>query len=407
MKTVVVIPTYWGRKSDEALDIADVVYDHPTPLDEEGTLVRALDSFKVLSKEDFELIVIAVATNKDLESSIEDRVEEVVSSVNPDFPVAIVSHKFSKCFQSMIREIDQADSEKLINLYGYSHVRNFCLIVGQLRGADAVVLFDDDEVVDDPQYLEKATEFIGSEYNGKRINGIAGWYKQPKGQYLLPPTRKWWWMEWKAPEVMNQGFRQIIGKGDRLKVTPFVFGGNMVIHKDLFEKVPFDPMILRGEDIDYLLNAKMSGEDFYLDRELWIRHLQPEGRTPEWLRFRQDILRFIYMRRKIISQVEGEVERIVGVDELDPYPGCFLRDDLDKKLVNTSFMLALHYMLEKDEEGYEEATRNIQLADMEMKKKKNPLSAYMRFKKDWQRMMIKLRDYKPAKDLLEKEFKVG
>ena len=48
MKVTMVIPSYWGRKKEEGRKQSDSIYDHPTPLDEEGTLGRLLDSISLL-----------------------------------------------------------------------------------------------------------------------------------------------------------------------------------------------------------------------------------------------------------------------------------------------------------------------------------------------------------------------
>jgi len=48
MRKVVLIPTYWSRKKADGWREGDAVYDHPTPLDEEGTLARTLESMKLL-----------------------------------------------------------------------------------------------------------------------------------------------------------------------------------------------------------------------------------------------------------------------------------------------------------------------------------------------------------------------
>jgi hypothetical protein len=35
-----VIPSYWARESEIGWKEGDTIYDHPTPLDNEGTLLR-------------------------------------------------------------------------------------------------------------------------------------------------------------------------------------------------------------------------------------------------------------------------------------------------------------------------------------------------------------------------------
>ena len=49
MKKVILIPTYWGRPTSEGWQEGDAVYDHPTPIDEQGTLERTLQSMKILN----------------------------------------------------------------------------------------------------------------------------------------------------------------------------------------------------------------------------------------------------------------------------------------------------------------------------------------------------------------------
>ena len=46
-KIVMVIPSYWRREERFGIQDSDVIYDHPTPLDQEGTIKRAIDSIKI------------------------------------------------------------------------------------------------------------------------------------------------------------------------------------------------------------------------------------------------------------------------------------------------------------------------------------------------------------------------
>ena len=49
VRVMMVIPTYWARERSVGLKEGDAIYDHPTPLDNEGTLLRALKSIRVLN----------------------------------------------------------------------------------------------------------------------------------------------------------------------------------------------------------------------------------------------------------------------------------------------------------------------------------------------------------------------
>ncbi|HHE72821.1 MAG TPA: hypothetical protein ENL34_11140, partial [Chloroflexi bacterium] len=83
MKTVMTIPTYWGRESAVGWQEGDAVYDHPTPLDTEGTLARTLKSMEILKDRDFQLVVLACATSEDIETQVEEKVQRIVADAHP------------------------------------------------------------------------------------------------------------------------------------------------------------------------------------------------------------------------------------------------------------------------------------------------------------------------------------
>ncbi|MCK4956147.1 MAG: hypothetical protein KAS49_00835, partial [Candidatus Cloacimonetes bacterium] len=62
MRTYMIIPTYWTGENN-AWEEGDAVYDHPTPINEEGTLRRTIKSLDILNDKDFTLIILAAATN--------------------------------------------------------------------------------------------------------------------------------------------------------------------------------------------------------------------------------------------------------------------------------------------------------------------------------------------------------
>ena len=66
MKLTMVIPSYWTRERAEGGKEGDIVYDHPTPLDSEGTLLRAIESTGILKDKDFQLVIIAVANAEEI-----------------------------------------------------------------------------------------------------------------------------------------------------------------------------------------------------------------------------------------------------------------------------------------------------------------------------------------------------
>ena len=56
MRRVMVIPVYYSRPKSEGHQDGDSVYDHPTPIDEDGTLKRTLESIRIIKNQDFQLV---------------------------------------------------------------------------------------------------------------------------------------------------------------------------------------------------------------------------------------------------------------------------------------------------------------------------------------------------------------
>jgi len=249
------------------------------------------------------------------------------------------------------------------------------------------VFIDDDEVFEDPNFINKAREHIGRLVNKAPVFAVAGYYLQADGNYLLTPKHEPWMKAWDNAAKMNDGFQHIIGTEPRLKSTPFVFGGNMIIHRILGEKIPFDPNVPRGEDIDYLMNARMFGHTFFLDNELSIKHLPPPNKNPRWLQIRKDMKRFAFERAKINTQKNVPGMTRITAEDFDPYPGAFLKPDLEKKAQEANQLLARQYRLEGSEKDAKEALQNIKLAETCLVPEGNPFESFCKLQGRWQEMM--------------------
>lgn len=389
MTITMAIPSYWTRESDIGWKEGDAVYDHPTPLDKEGTLLRALKSLAILKDKNFQLAIIAVPTSQNIAPEIENRIAKIIASASPTSGAKILLFGPPQLRQIRDLLIEQGRNEfiELLQLRGYSNVRNLCMFIPHVLGSDAAVLIDDDEVFEDPDFMSKAREFIGKNVDGETVNAVAGYYLQPDGDYHVRKPFRPWMEFWDQFERMNEAFDKIIATEPRLKETPFVFGGNMIIHRNLFAKVPFDPHVPRGEDIDFLINARMFGFPFFLDNQLSIKHLPPPKTHPVWIRLREDIYRFVYERAKIQSQKKREDMTRVHPDDLDPYPGCFLKEDLEEKIERASKLLSLEYLGQGDRRGSEEALRNIQLAQTDAVPKLDPFDNLCNLQRQWKELM--------------------
>jgi CRP-like cAMP-binding protein len=384
MKTFMVIPSYWSRETGVGWQEGDAVYDHPTPLDQEGTLVKTLESLRVLEDSNYTLVVLACATAPDIEAAVEAKVRAITEAVHPTVETYVISHSHLHEMHEELRGSDREDLVPVLSLRGYSNIRNMCLFVPIVLGAEVVVLVDDDELIDTPDFLSRAREFIGSRFMGQTIDGVAGYYLNEKGTYYDDVPEEIHWMTyWDRFGSKREAFDQIIPGEPRLKLTPFAFGGCMVLHRSMFRSVPFDPRIPRGEDTDYVLNARMFGFNFFLDNQLYIQHRPPKKTHPTWQRFREDIIRLVYSKAKIDGQTKQVNMTLVEAEDFDPYPGEFLRDTLDDKILKTNLILALDYLAQDRVDDAKETIRNIWLAQTQAIPKDNPFEVYLDFQRRW------------------------
>lgn len=387
MRVTMVIPTYWQRERSVGWQEGDAVYDHPTPIDEEGTLLRTLESIKILNNKNFKLVILVCPTTDEIEAIAEKKTKKIVESAGLEVETYIFTPKNLKHIKGHLEEKGLKEGVSLLSLKGYSNVRNICLYVSQILSADVTVLIDDDEVFEKPEFMDMAVEFIGKRKYGSIVYGVAGYYLNKKDEYYDDVEMKAWMTYWDRFGSKAKAFDKIISKGPRLKITPFAFGGLMVIHKNMFRIVPFDPNVTRGEDIDYLINAKMYGFDFFLDNELNIKHLPPPKHHPLWKRTREDIYRFLYEKSKIDYQAEHSNMKEVSAKDFMPYPGDFLTKDLEDKIFKTNILLALDYLADGKIEDCKGAIENIYLSKYEAIPKFNTFETYRDQQKKWVAIM--------------------
>jgi hypothetical protein len=355
------IPTYWTYPGGEGPEA--IVFDHPTPLDTPGTLRRTLESLTPLAARGVEVGVVAAATAPALEAAVARRVREVIESPPLPYPVRLFAASHLSILRDFCRTRGRAEWLPLLSLAGYSQIRNITLILANICGAGAMISLDDDEVVADPDFLAKVEEdleFLGREHP---VFGLAGIYRNQDGGVLLPEPAAPWAGYWPKMRWLNAALKELVLAGPRLKPTYLGFGGNLAVPAALGRLLPFDPAITRGEDTDYLLNARMFEIPFFLDNTLSIIHLPPDKPHPTWLRLRQDLVRFCYTRLKLRQQEPGPGRAVVTAEELKPYPGNFLTDDLPERAFRSHILLALDYLAQGDSEAARQTLMNLALMD--------------------------------------------
>lgn len=339
-KVTIVVPTYWTLPSTKKS--LNTVFDHPTPLDFNGTLERTLESFKKIKYPNFDILVITVATHEKISFEVEKKVQKIISKFERDLKIKQFSYSNLPKLKEKITKLGHTKILKEINLNNYNNIRNLQLLIPYMEGSEVVVGIDDDEVIPNEDYLFKATKYIGTLYNNEVVAGVAGYYLDENSNHRLSFEDKNTNNIFdNKTKLMDKTYELLDKKAGNLVKTSVVFGGNMVLHKDTIEKVSFDPYNTRGEDIDYLINAKMEGLNFFLDKSLNIIHLPPKYSKDNKInvsKLKQDILRFFYEKEKIKYSKNIKGLKFINIEELKPYPGEFFEEkvfkDAEEKLLS-------------------------------------------------------------------------
>lgn len=310
----IVIPTYWGSTSD-------ALYDHPTPLNAKSTLNRLLRSLESQKgAPPFNILILLATVSPDDETPAVSRVTEIISPYSDHFTVHLVTPRITDWIGKELEGEFPRLLRDALTMKGYGAVRTCQLLIPALYGAEIIIALDDDETVPE-DYCARAVSSIGTDHGSNQILGISGPYVDGRGNpYLDEPEKTLNNLSDKAL-LINETTRILLNSPDPINITPMAFGGNMVFNHELFHQVSFDPVIPRGEDIDYLINARIAGFPFFFDRELAITHLPPrEFESSSYGKMKQDVFRFMYEREKILH---GSLT----FEEFMPYPGALLKED--------------------------------------------------------------------------------
>ena len=372
MKALIVIPTYWTSLKE----INESVFDHPTPLRGAGTLERCLKSMQDSGIEE-EIVVFPSPTSE----SVEKKVEKIISGFD-ELNIDLFTGSHLRHIINFLRKGGfPRDFTNQFNMNSYPNIRNMCFAMANLKKADLVIQIDDDVIIEDRNFIENAAYSIGRKVSGKGLLGKTGFYVNRKGDWRIrqqhPRMRRLWLKEM----YINQALKRSIQSGERLAKTTIALGGNMVIHRELFKGVPYDPYNTRGEDTDYLINCRYFGHNFLFDNRLKVKHIQPKRIAPYWTKMRQDIYRFVYLREKLSSFK-------MRASGLDPYPGAFLKEDLEERIASTCANYANLCLSERRLLDGREWTRNsTEILEEARRRARKFGGAYLDFQKSWKRFM--------------------
>ena len=383
MNPLIIIPTFIGGRSRKRDAAPTEVYDHPYPLtgiDRLGRCLKSLGSIRGVGD-----VAILVVADSGIQIAACKKVAQLVEQF-PALSTMVVGADVATLVAGYISSLQVGPLSNEIGLSGYSGCRNLGLVIAQTLGYDCVIFLDDDEVIEDPEFMEKAVYGLGKlTKRGIPILVKTGYYINSEGTYHSKSGGAWYDRYWKQGEAFNAWIDTAMA-GPRLSRSNHVCGGCLAVHREAFRRLAFDPWIVRGEDLDYLLNLRMYGSDVWFDNRWHLKHLPPADRS-EGQRFRQDIYRWLYEFRKMeYSRTQIDLHQ-VKPSSLEPYPGPFLEPGIDKRIRRTAWLRSVG---RPDKAAYRAAARSA-AAEAQIYAQRN-CSKYFEFQLLWPELMHRLQD---------------
>lgn len=350
MNPVILIPVFISARRHAEVGQVTSTYDHTTSLSSQGELPRCLDSLRKVRG--LGHIVILVAAEPSIENQAASKARSIAEYFS-DLSITVVGAPELALIRQRMEQLGVPVRNE-IGLSGYGAVRNLGLLVANMLDFDAAVFLDDDSVVEDEAFLEKAMYGLGKlTRRGVPILAKTGYYLNEEGSFLSNKPTKWYDHFWQQGKAFNAWITRAMA-GPRLSRSNHVCGGCLALHKEAFRRVSFDPWVARGEDLDYMLDLRMYGSDIWFDNQWVMRHLPPA--TPrEGLRFRQDIFRWLYEYRKI-EYARTQIDLLqIKPQSLQPYPGPFLESNITKRIRRTALLRSIG---RPDGRGYRQAAKS-------------------------------------------------
>lgn len=369
----IVIPSYWSASGIDSWK----TFDHPPPIEEDGTLRRTLLNLAEM-KPGVPVILFPAPTDP----RIEQKVRDLSAGIDLDIHVfsAADMRRVKKCLREAAAPKAFTDA---VHMKSYGAIRNMGLIFAALKGYENVIQIDDDELIEDPQYMEKALAPIGQKVDGQTVLGTTGFYLDENNKAYYDGQMEFTFKNWPKDELFNKEVKHNITKGATIHPATCAFGGNMVINRKMFLKVSYDPWGTRGEDDDYIYNAMNKGMLYFFTQNSWVKHLPPKRKKAYWTRHRQDIIRFKYLREKARAYK-------LTPEQLGIFNGTFVQADFEFRAVSSAISAARHF-LDRDRSEFEEFLNNAVLAvELSVEGLQANLAQSLAFQKQWSVLMPKI-----------------
>jgi hypothetical protein len=125
MQLSLVFPMFWGRKKKKIYKQNDQFYDHPTALDDVGTIPQLFKSMEVLADRDFDVIAVAGANTPSKARPVEQAAEKLLRkhAKKAGVDLHFFSYSHLKRLHQYLHQIGRDDLQETIALVGYSPMR--------------------------------------------------------------------------------------------------------------------------------------------------------------------------------------------------------------------------------------------------------------------------------------------
>lgn len=335
MNPVVVIPSYWGQGEQPGLLGERGVYDYTTridkPLPELETCLSSLEQVRGVLR-----VVVLVVAPQSCAEAARARVNSICRAHAGLNPLVIGQQEAAHVEKAVARMAHHVAGET-VSLRGYGAIRNMGLAVAAVLGHDVVVFLDDDEVVLDEDFLLNAVWGLGSlTRQNLQVLAKSGFFIDGMDSPYAEPTELWSEKYWSKAAEFNRVMERAQTSTSRITRSNHLCGGCCALHAAAFTKVPFDPYITRGEDLDYVLNLRAFGLDAWFDNEWYVRAQPPEEMAPEPATFMQDVYRWLYEYRKLDAMNARRDLRTITPESLMPYPAPWLSEQVRRRVFQTA-----------------------------------------------------------------------
>jgi hypothetical protein len=368
----------------------DYAFGYFTPIDAENGLPSILAAIAGIEPE-ASVIVVGVSNHKAYDLKAQKKVREITGPLKGSLDIKVFSYREMTRVRDILTINGYGELTKYVEPGNPSQVKNLGLLAADIAGAEIIVLVDGPNLIDSKPSLDAAAEKIEKRLEDESIiYGVLGFTRRKKYGGFPDAEGCSWDEENTVKELYERSGGGAIPDGERVD-----FGGCMVLHRKLFEKVPFDPFIESREDTDYMISAKMNGAGIAICGKFLAAGTGTYDEAGEYDRFRKDAASFIHMRKKIRTQSEdpGGFTRVY-ITSLQPYPGKFLESGLIPRIRSSAAFLKSRHGDAQENCFSGKVDDILSKIESDYEKEDDRFKKYGDFAADWRKLINRVPDFK-------------